>query len=50
MAQTILEFRLETKKREAIAEICRRLGIQVVEVQLGSEINVADKKKFDFDL
>lgn len=33
MAQTILEFRLETKKREAIAEICRRLGIQVVEVQ-----------------
>ncbi len=23
--------------------------LQVVEVQLGSEINVADKKKFDFD-
>lgn len=32
MAQTILEFRMEQNKHEAIAEICERLGIQTIEV------------------
>ena len=52
MAQIILEFRLAQNKHEAIAEICKRLGIQVIQVpradygqKLGALAGVAGFKK-----